>query len=63
MLEGSLGALVTLELASRRAVGLDAVSYFSVPVVASSVVVLYLPVMVVKPAAVPYRPLEQVGTL
>jgi hypothetical protein len=42
-LEWSLGAVVTLEPASRRAVGLDAVSY--------------LPAVVVKPVAVSYRSL------
>jgi hypothetical protein len=56
-LEGSLGAVVTLEPGSRRTVGLDAVSYLPVPVAVTSVAVSYLPAVVVKPVAVSYRSL------
>jgi len=55
--EGTLGAVVTLEPVSRRAVGLDAVSYLPVPVAVTSVAVSYLPAVVVKPVAVSYRSL------
>jgi hypothetical protein len=54
-LERSLEAVVTLEPASRRAVGLDAVSCLPVPVAVSSVVVSYLLAVVVRPVAVWYR--------
>jgi hypothetical protein len=55
--EESLGAVVILEPVSRRTVGLDAVSYLPVQVAVTSVAVSYLPVVVVKPLAVSYRPL------
>jgi hypothetical protein len=54
VLERSLGAVVTLEPASRRAVGLDVVSYLPVPVAVTSVAVSYLPAVVVKPVVVSY---------
>jgi hypothetical protein len=50
--EGSLGGVVVLELVSRHAVGLDAVSYLPVPVAVTSVAVSYLSAMVVKPVTV-----------
>jgi hypothetical protein len=58
VVEGSLGAVVTLEPVPRRAVGLDAVSYLPVPVAVTSVAVSYLPAVVVKPVAVLYRSLD-----
>jgi hypothetical protein len=58
VVEGSLGAVVPLEPVSRRAVGLDAVSYLPVPVAVTSVAVSYLPAVVVKPVAVSYRSLD-----